>query len=217
MMGSDEMAAYAYMQAHELDPTDAGFATAFGRLQLQNSLDLGSDDDDDEEEEEQEGEEEEEEDIPYHLRADEDDDDEEEEEEEALLNALLPRALVTSGARVQISGLSARPDLNGRFGVAQHFAEPQQRWNVRLEPDDELVLVKAEKLAVISIEAGASGAAATSADRTEFDVLYESAEVAGVDSSVLDALTDALGMRLWTCSPARPSTAPLKGQTPVCL
>lgn len=50
-----------------------------------------------------------------------------------------------AGALVQITGLSARPELNGRDATALKFDEEKQRWVVRTADGEEL-LVKSEKL-----------------------------------------------------------------------
>ena len=51
-----------------------------------------------------------------------------------------------SGRRVRIGGLQARPELNGRCGVAELFCAAKGRYKVAVEGEAEAVLLKPENL-----------------------------------------------------------------------
>ena len=51
-----------------------------------------------------------------------------------------------SGRRVRIGGLQARPELNGRCGVARRFNAAKGRYEVAVEGEAEVVLLKPANL-----------------------------------------------------------------------
>ena len=51
-----------------------------------------------------------------------------------------------SGRRVRIAGLKGRPELNGRCGVAGHFDAAKGRYEVAVEGEAEVVLLKPANL-----------------------------------------------------------------------
>ena len=64
-----------------------------------------------------------------------------------------------SGRRVRISGLQARPELNGRCGVAVRFDAAKGRYEVVVEGEAEAVLLKPASLRAAVTGRGAGAGA----------------------------------------------------------
>ena len=57
--------------------------------------------------------------------------------------------LISKGTRVELRGLQAKPELNGRRGVVVKFVSSSRRCRVELDEDGEAFSLKAENLLVI--------------------------------------------------------------------
>lgn len=74
--------------------------------------------------------------------------------ENLQLFAVQPPTILTGGASVQLSGLQAAPELNGKLGKCISWDEERQRWLVKLAEDDAERLLKPENLEVESVLEG---------------------------------------------------------------